>query len=107
MSTEDVTIDHMHKMVDDARKAAGCTSKCVHKVTEEEQAGTKFFTITHYAGDAKDSQSIPAASMSLMEESTLANFFLSRHETMRSEKKAIAAMRAEVESVRTEMKKNE
>ena len=45
--------------------------------------------------------------MSLMEESTLANFFLSRHETMRNEKKAVAAMRAEVEAVRAEMKKNE
>ena len=107
MSTEDVTLEHINKMVVDARKAAGCTAKCVHKVTEEEQAGTKYFTITHYAGDAKDSQSIPAASMSLMEESTLANFFLSRHETMRNEKKAVAAMRAEVEAVRASQKASE
>lgn len=104
MSTEDVTIDHIYKMLADAKKAAGCTSRCVHAVVEEDKAGTRFFTITHYAGDTKDSQSIPVASMSLMEESTLANFLLARHETMRNEKKAIAEMRAEVESVRESQK---
>jgi len=106
MSTEDITLSHVEKMLKDAKVAAGCTAKCTHAVSEGEQAGTRYFTITHYAGNAKDSQTIPAASMSLMEESAIANFLLSRHETMRLEAKAAKELADEVKSVRAAQNAN-
>lgn len=83
MSTEDVTLDHVKKMLDDAKAVAGCGKTCRHSVSESESEGTKFFTITHLHDSSLDSHSIPAASMDLMEETTIANFLLARHETAR------------------------
>lgn len=88
MSTEDVTLDHIKKMLDDAKVVAGCRKTCHHRVTEENDGDTKFFTITHESDSARDSHTIPAASMSLMEETTLANFLLARHETTRLAREA-------------------
>lgn len=83
MSTEDVTLDHVKKMLDDAKVVAGCRKTCKHTVTESGNGDSKFFTITHESEKAIDSHQIPASSMELMEEMTLANFLLSRHETTR------------------------
>lgn len=89
MSTEDVTKDHIQKMLMDAKAVAGCDKFCKHTVSESDDgSGTRFFTITHESDKAIDSHTIPAMSMSLMEENTLANFLLARHETTRAARAA-------------------
>jgi len=88
MSTEDVTLDHVKKMLDDAKVVAGCRNTCKHTVSESENEGTRFFTITHESEKTVDSHQIPAASMDLMEETKLANFLLARHETTRMAREA-------------------
>jgi len=88
MSTEDVTLDHIKKMLDDAKVVAGCKKTCKHAVTESGNGDSKFFTITHESDKAIDSHQIPASSMDLVEEMTLANFLLARHETTRMAREA-------------------
>lgn len=101
MSTEDVTLEHVKKMLGDAKVAAGCRKTCKHTVTESEENDTKFFTITHESDKAIDSYSIPAASMDLMEEMALANFLLARHETTRlAQKQATEEREARAEADR-------
>lgn len=87
MSTEDVTLDHVRKMLDDAKVVAGCRKTCKHTVTEDNSTDTKFYVITHESEKTIDSYSIPAVSMRLMEETDLANFLLARHETTRLARK--------------------
>ncbi len=88
MSTEDVTLEHVKKMLDDAKVVAGCRKACKHTVVESENEGTRFFTITHESEKTIDSHQIPVASMDLWEEVKLANWLLSRHETTRLAREA-------------------
>ena len=88
MSTEDVTLEHVKKMLDDAKVVAGCRKACKHTVVESGDGDSKFFTITHESEKAIDSHQVPASSMDLMEEMALANFLLARHETTRMAREA-------------------
>lgn len=102
MSTEDVTLEHVKKMLDDAKVVAGCRKTCHHSVVESGDGDSKFFTITHESEKAIDSHQIPASSMDLMEEMTLANFLLSRHETTRMAREQIAELKEKERLARIE-----